>query len=167
MQKNESQPIQLLDSKHKHLAPLTLIKLNNNQMGQPLFCIHAVGGHVIAYAQLAHILENKYSVYGIQSPGLTSSGHQFYSIEDMSKYYIAEIKKVQPQGPYFFLGWSMGGLIAQEISYRLNEAGETVSLLSLLDVHDPALMHQKTTLTNRDIFNYLIGTTQSELDNKI
>lgn len=42
---------------------------------------------------------------------------------------------MQPEGPYYLGGYSMGGLIACEMARRLRAAGETVGLLALLDTY--------------------------------
>ena len=50
---------------------------------------------------------------------------------------------MQPRGPYWLLGWSLGGLIAFEMATILKSRGEQVSLLGLVDAqlstqHQPA-----------------------------
>ena len=53
----------------------------------------------------------------------------------MAARYIAEIRRVQPRGPYHLGGYSMGGLIAYEMAQQLRAAGERVGLLALLDTY--------------------------------
>jgi thioesterase domain-containing protein len=40
---------------------------------------------------------------------------------------------VQPQGPYYLLGYSLGGLIALEMAQQLQQQGEVVQFIGLLD----------------------------------
>ncbi|MFE3617868.1 thioesterase domain-containing protein, partial [Streptomyces anulatus] len=47
--------------------------------------------------------------------------------------YLAEIRGVQPHGPYQLLGWSLGGVLAQAVATRLQAEGETVASLTMLD----------------------------------
>jgi acetoacetyl-CoA synthetase len=56
-------------------------------------------------------------------------------IEDMAARYIAEIRCLQPTGPYRLGGYSMGGLIAYEMARQLRAAGEAVELLALFDTY--------------------------------
>ncbi len=51
----------------------------------------------------------------------------------MAALYLGEMKSVQPAGPYSLGGWSLGGLIAWEMARQLEERGEEVALLALLD----------------------------------
>ena len=51
--------------------------------------------------------------------------------------YIAEMRQVQPRGPYMLGGFSGGGLTAWEIAQQLEAAGEEVSVLVLLDTPLP------------------------------
>jgi enterobactin synthetase component F len=42
---------------------------------------------------------------------------------------------VQPSGPYTLLGWSVGGVIAHAMAVELQDAGEAVEQLVLLDAY--------------------------------
>jgi N-(5-amino-5-carboxypentanoyl)-L-cysteinyl-D-valine synthase len=53
--------------------------------------------------------------------------------EDIAQYYLIHIKKLQPQGPYNFFGWSFGGIVSLELSLQLLKAGESVSNLFMVD----------------------------------
>jgi thioesterase domain-containing protein len=72
-------------------------------------------------------------VYGLQAKGLERGEAPARSVEEMASDYVAEIRAVQPTGPYHLLGWSFGGLIAYEIACRLQAEGQEVALLALLD----------------------------------
>ncbi len=47
--------------------------------------------------------------------------------------YLEHIRRVQPRGPYYFLGWSFGGVVAHEMSTQLQAQGEEVRFLCMLD----------------------------------
>src|SRR5262249_17792304 len=55
------------------------------------------------------------------------------SIEEMAVEYVRAIRALQPVGPYFLCGWSMGGLIAYEIARRLQQGQKDVAFLAILD----------------------------------
>lgn len=59
------------------------------------------------------------------------------SIETLAAAHLANVKKIQPQGPYRLAGYSLGGLIALEMAQQLKAAGEEVDLLFLLDPMAP------------------------------
>lgn len=53
----------------------------------------------------------------------------------MADGYLEAIREVQPDGPYHLLGWSFGGLVAHAMATRLQEEGEEVALLAVLDAY--------------------------------
>ena len=55
------------------------------------------------------------------------------TVEQMADQNLAELRSLQPTGPYLLGGYSMGAPIALEIASRLRLAGEKVELLFLLD----------------------------------
>ncbi|MFG1796632.1 amino acid adenylation domain-containing protein [Nocardia sp. NPDC049149] len=98
----------------------------------PLFCIHPAIGLAWCYSGLlAHLAPDR-PVYGLQAPHVAGEDG-FASIAEAAGQYVAHIKSIQPTGPYHLLGWSLGGLIAHEVAVRLQEAGEEVALLSMMD----------------------------------
>jgi amino acid adenylation domain-containing protein len=105
-----------------------------NQVDPPsLFCIHPAGGLSWPYAALVPYIPERRGVYGLQSWKYTDTIWDPGTLEDVAKDYLSVIRDQQPRGPYFLLGWSYGGLVAFEIARRLEESGETVALLTLLD----------------------------------
>ncbi|WP_159326262.1 non-ribosomal peptide synthetase [Streptomyces tendae] len=99
----------------------------------PLFGIHPAGGLAWCYAGLAARLGPRQPVYGLQARGLT--GHEALprTIQEEAEDYAERIREVQPHGPYRLLGWSVGGVLAHTVAVLLQEAGEVVELLALLD----------------------------------
>lgn len=51
----------------------------------------------------------------------------------MATSYVAEIRRVQPRGPYFLMGYSFGGWIVFELAQQLVREGERVSFLGMID----------------------------------
>ncbi|GAA4790334.1 amino acid adenylation domain-containing protein [Streptomyces ziwulingensis] len=101
----------------------------------PLFCLHPSMGLSWSYGALLPYLPADLPVYGVQARGLAGPEELPHSIEEMAADYADEIRGVQPEGPYHLLGWSFGGMIAQAIACRLEELGEQVALLALLDAY--------------------------------
>ncbi|CAA0088885.1 Dimodular nonribosomal peptide synthase [Zhongshania aliphaticivorans] len=128
--------------KQEAVDPLGMIlPLKSTGTSAPLFCIHPVIGLSWAYSGLARHLSSDQNLYGIQARGLatefleTSATVLPQSIGEMAKEYIDHIRRVQPAGPYHLLGWSMGGLLAHEITRRLEADGETINYLAILDAY--------------------------------
>ena len=115
----------------------SLVPINSQGTKPPLFLMHAAGGNVLFYKDLADRLGKDQPCYGMQAVGL--SGHQsaYDRIEDMAAHYIKEIRGVQPNGPYHVGGSSLGGLIAYEVGMQLRRQGEEVDLIALIDTWAP------------------------------
>ncbi len=121
--------------------PLVLIQQGGN-MHPPLFCIHAIGGNVLYYRQLADVLPPEQTVYGLQAIGLDGLTPPLESISEMAQRYRAEIRTVQPRGPYYLCGGSMGGTIAFEMARQYESEGETVALVALFDTSGPVIREE-------------------------
>ncbi len=99
----------------------------------PLFLIHPIGGTVFWYSTLATLLDKSRPVYGIQDPALDFREDMFSSIREMAECYYAMIKKIQPHGPYIIGGASFGGTVAVEIAGLIENEGEEVLGIPILD----------------------------------
>ena len=99
------------------------------------FCVHHLQGEVLVFRNLARHLGNDQPFYGIQAVGLDYRQKPHTRIEDMATHYLREIRKVQPAGPYYLGGYSMGGIVAYEMTQQLKAEGEQVALLALLDTY--------------------------------
>ncbi|MEV7194404.1 amino acid adenylation domain-containing protein [Streptomyces sp. NPDC093510] len=99
----------------------------------PLFCMHTGTGLSWAYAALLRHLPQDRPVYGVQARGLAVPEPLPQSLAEMAADYAEQIRTVQPVGPYHLLGWSLGGLIAQAVATHLEEQGEQVRLLAVID----------------------------------
>ena len=115
----------------------SLVPINTNGTKPPLFLIHAAGGNVLFYKDLANRLGPDQPCYGLQASGLDGRRNVHNRIEDMAAHYINEIMSVQPKGPYHVGGSSFGGLVAYELASQLCERGERVALVALFDTYAP------------------------------
>jgi thioesterase domain-containing protein/acyl carrier protein len=115
-----------------------LVKIQPRGTALPFFCVHPVGGNVFSYLELAHHLGAGQPFYGLQSPDpLPGSGGTPDSLEAMAACYNEAIREVRASGPYLLGGWSMGGVVAFEMARQLQQAGEDVALVALLDTPQP------------------------------
>ncbi|MFI8191714.1 amino acid adenylation domain-containing protein [Streptomyces sp. NPDC085946] len=99
----------------------------------PLFGIHPAGGLAWCYAGLTARLGPQQPVYGLQARGLTGDEALPRTLQEEAEDYAGRIREIQPHGPYRLLGWSVGGVLAHTVAVLLQEAGEEVELLALLD----------------------------------
>jgi amino acid adenylation domain-containing protein len=133
---------------------------------QPFFCVHALGGNVLEYYDLANHLGQDQPFYGLQSAGLKGKHGAHTRVEDMAAHYIKEMRELQPRGPYFIGGRSLGGMIAFEMARQLRADGQEVGLLALLDTYPSGyakLLRDQSTLRAR--FDRALSRTRAHLAN--
>ncbi|MET9200711.1 amino acid adenylation domain-containing protein [Gordonia sp. NPDC003585] len=114
------------------LAPVLPLRRGAPDGPAPLFVVHPAIGLSWSFASLLPHLPADRAVYGLQNPML-SGRPASDTIGDLAADYVDRIRAIVPDGPYHLLGWSLGGLIAQEMAVQLQEAGDEVGQLILLD----------------------------------
>lgn len=107
--------------------------LTETRTGPALFLIHGFGGSAMELRPLARSLRLGAPVYGIEARGFRSDEAPQDRVEDMARTYLADIRVRQPHGPYRMMGYSFGGLVAYEMARTLEQAGEPVTLVALMD----------------------------------
>ena len=112
---------------------LSLVSIQPEGINPPFFCVHPVGGSVFCYAQLSKHLGLEQPFYGLQARGLEGELEPIEDIETMAAHYILELRGLQPEGPYYLGGWSMGGVVAFEMAQQLLAAGQETAFLALMD----------------------------------
>ncbi|MFE3149783.1 amino acid adenylation domain-containing protein [Streptomyces sp. NPDC059218] len=132
--------------------------------GAPLFCVHAISGMSWSYAGLLRHIGGQRPLIGLQAKELTNPADRPAGIEEMADGYVAQIRSVQPHGPYHLLGWSFGGLVAHAIAARLEEQGEQVALLALLDSYPLPDGFRPPAITGREVLTALLGGRGAGLD---
>ncbi|WP_319825122.1 polyketide synthase [Thalassovita sp.] len=103
----------------------------------PFFLVAGMFGNVLNLRHLAHLLGHDRPFYGLQARGLYGEDAPHDDLVRAASDYIAEMRQVQPKGPYMVGGFSGGGITAYEIAQQLKAAGEEVSLLVMLDTPLP------------------------------
>jgi acyl carrier protein len=106
---------------HEHWTPpwQSLVAIQPSGTAIPIFMVPGVGGNVLPFAQLAKLLGPNQPCYGLQARGLDGKESPFTSVPEMASHYIAEVRRVRPNGPYIVLGSCTGGLIAYEMAQQL------------------------------------------------
>ena len=116
-----------------------LVPMHDGEGGErtPFFLVAGMFGNVLNLRHLARLLGADRPFYGLQARGLYGDQAPHETFEEAATDYIAEMRQVQPHGPYLLGGFSGGGITAYEIARQLESAGETVRLLVLLDTPLP------------------------------
>ncbi|MFZ0677279.1 SDR family NAD(P)-dependent oxidoreductase [Candidatus Binatus sp.] len=111
----------------------SLVPVQPNGRKPILFLVHEIEGSVIVFRDLIKHLDPDQPLWGVEYSAGDVHSSPFLTMEELAAYYLAEIRKLQPSGPYHFLGYSFGGLLAFEMAQQLHKAGEQVELLGMLD----------------------------------
>ena len=106
----------------------------------PVFLFPGGGGgegEFFVYARLARSVGEEYPFYGLRARGADGFTPPHRSVATMAADYLAEMRMLQPHGPYFLVGECFGGIVAYEVAYQLQSRGEQVAVLVLMDTQRP------------------------------
>jgi acyl-CoA synthetase (AMP-forming)/AMP-acid ligase II/thioesterase domain-containing protein len=117
----------------------TLVQIQPLGWAPPFFCVHGLGGEVHSFAALARHLVPDQPLFGFRTPAEDGYLRPFSQIETMATHYVAEMRRVQPEGPYHLGGYSMGAVVAFEMCQQLRAQGQRAALLVLIDQSTPVL----------------------------
>ncbi|HSE23485.1 MAG TPA: amino acid adenylation domain-containing protein, partial [Pyrinomonadaceae bacterium] len=125
--------------RRKNWSPVesSLVAIQPHGERPPFFCIHALGGRVLLYHDLARFLGEDQPFYGLQARHLVGPELGDFTVEEMAEFYIKEMQTIQPEGPYFIGGLSFGGVTAFEMAQQLYAKGQSVALLAVFDAETP------------------------------
>jgi thioesterase domain-containing protein len=92
----------------------------------PVFLVHALGGMVLVYRELAMRLEAGRSCFGIEAQGIDGREPPLDCVEALAATHIDEIRRHGAPSAWLLSGWSFGGVVAFEMSVQLAREGERV-----------------------------------------
>jgi acyl transferase domain-containing protein len=98
-----------------------------------LFLVHGAGGNVLGFRDLSHYFGKDQPLYGLQARGVDGKQPPHETILEMATAYLAELREVQPHGPYYLGGYSGGGVVAYEMAQQLLAVGEPVAFIGMID----------------------------------
>jgi nonribosomal peptide synthetase DhbF len=122
----------------------TVLPLRVEGTKPPVWCVHPAGGVAWGYRGLTKHLDDR-PIYGLQARGVDGTTPFAASIPAMVDDYLEQIFTVQPEGPFYLMGWSFGGVVAHAMAVELTRRGHDVPLLGLIASvprykDDPVLM---------------------------
>jgi thioesterase domain-containing protein/acyl transferase domain-containing protein len=131
---SEARPTPVASTAPDHVIP---IRAEGNL--RPLFCIHGADGGVLFYRDFGLQLDENRPIHAIEAPMLQNPQlHAADSVATIATAYLADIRRIQPEGPYLLGGYSFGGIVAYEMARQLKQAGITTTKLLLFDSPNPA-----------------------------
>lgn len=127
-------PAQLARRLSARVAPRDggrVVPLNASGNLSPVFAVHGTGD-VLFYAPLSDALGSARPFYALQA--LPSDDDNWpASIDAIAAEYVAELKRIRPNGPYVLVGFCIGSTIAFAMAHALRRSGDDVEALILVD----------------------------------
>ncbi|WP_422396269.1 amino acid adenylation domain-containing protein [Pseudomonas trivialis] len=114
-----------------------IVRLNSQTQGTPLYLFHPSYGSVHCYKAIALALREQRPVMGVMCRALAEEGSEVPAWAAMVEDYTAQLLKAQPEGPFRLAGWSLGGNLAMEVAYCLEQAGRQVECVGWIDASPP------------------------------
>lgn len=143
-----------------------IITLRAGSPQRVLFLIHPLGGELLAYRDLARLIKSPLRVLGLRwQPGEAQSALSM-PLQEMAAVHLAQVRSIQPTGPYLLAGWSFGGVLAFELAQQIIASGERVDFLGLIDANP--ILDPTTGYMTRDtpLFGRLTNLL-TEIDRKL
>ena len=123
-----------IDSNYSNSSCLIPIQPNGSKL--PFFCIPGAGGEPFYLYHLGRYLGADQPLYSFQANNLDGL-EPATRIKDMASHYIQAMQAVQPRGPYFLGGHSLGSIVAFEMATQLLHQGHIVALVVMIDMSAP------------------------------
>lgn len=156
-----------LSCHQKYDALMPILKLRPGQTDHPhVWCMNIGSGIGWPYAGLLKYFPLEWPVYALQSASLKDRSYAPKSIDEIATDHVTRIRSVQPTGPYHLVGWSFGGQLAHTVATQLQQQGEQVDNLVIIDSyptqaaalvshrlnkHDPAMERLVRAILNEDV----------------
>jgi amino acid adenylation domain-containing protein len=110
-----------------------IVTLRPGASGRSVYFVHTLGGELIGYRDVARASRAPMRLLGV---GWTGAPPAFgTSLPDLARVHVAQLRTIEPHGPYRLVGWSFGGVLAYEMARQLTAAGGDVEFLGLLDAN--------------------------------
>jgi aspartate racemase len=137
---------------------LSLVEIQPKGSQIPLFLFEGVA----IYHPLISYLGLDRPIYGLVTllkQGVNGSANQ---IENLASYYISELVKIQPEGPYYLGGLSFGGIVAFEVAQQLAARGQETRFVFMFDAmlpsaYKPVSLYQRLRFHSKKVAQQGLG----------
>jgi acyl carrier protein len=146
------------------LAMPVLFALREQGSAPPLYLVHGRLGQALVTPHFLQLLGDDQPVWAFQARGLDGIEAPHAAIEAMAADYVDEVRKRQPEGPYFIGALCAGALIAMSMGRLLSRMGKTVLPLLLLDPPDRPFAMASASMTEERL---LARLTKKQLKGRV
>jgi len=133
----------------------SLVPIQTQGALPPVFMVHWIE------RDLARHIGAQRPIYGLSFGLAVETGHgpppMPETVPDLAAHYIKEMRTLQPQGPYYLVGHSAGGVVAYEMAQQLLGQGQAVAFLGLLDTYAPRAPTRGDTLRLPQVLRNIVS----------
>ncbi len=137
-----------------------LVALQPHGPHPPFYCVHGAGGEVLTFAELARHFAPEQPFYGLRAVPCDQAEPPRQRIEDLAANYLKAIRALQPTGPYYLGGFSLGGSVALEMAQQLRAQKEEVGLLAILDHTPPPTRYRELAWTPGGLIDFCLNAVR-------
>lgn len=119
--------------------------------GWPLIALHSWGDEHPTYARLSEALGGQV-IHSLHHPD-PAAGDLPRRVEGWVAHYHEALASTDLRPPFRFIGYSFAGVVALELARRLQEQGEEVDFVALIDTRGP----RRVPLSTREYLWYFLG----------
>lgn len=113
----------------------TVAKVQDGDPERPrLWFVPDLQGSAYRVRHLAAELGADQPVWSFESPLLAGIPNPYRSLDDLAERLLADLREVQPEGPYWLAGYSFGGICAYEMARQALREGHEVAFVGVVDV---------------------------------
>ena len=109
----------------------TLVEIHPHGSHVPFFCVHGGTGGTLFLHRLARAMGLDQPFYAFQPEGVDGGSITRKTIEALASHYVSEMRRIQPDGPYFIGGYCFGGSVAFEMAQQLKQQGTEAALVAM------------------------------------
>ncbi len=121
----------LRDAERLSSQQRAIVPLGGGGEYTPIFAVAGPNGDVFAYRALAQHLGAEQPFFGLQPPGLEEGSEPLTTVEDLARYFAAQIRAFRPDGAMSIAGFCAGGTVAFELARELTNNGAKITNLIL------------------------------------
>ncbi|MCX5660887.1 MAG: AMP-binding protein [Planctomycetota bacterium] len=126
-----------------------IVPVRTSGTRRPIFCVHGGDVALTTLVRFARRLPVDRPVYGLRWPGLGGEGWPPRDVSGMAANLVAQVRSMDPTGPYMLAGFCVGGIVAWEMGLQLRRAGLPVSIVALFDSPDLSLHPRRLSARKR------------------
>jgi len=110
-----------------------VVPLKRDGEQPPIFIVPGLGADPNDFFKLVRRIETNHPIVVLQAKGVDGTEEPFRRVEDIAQNYLPTILRIQPKGPYSFIGSSFGGVVTLELSRLLAARGEEIRFFTMLE----------------------------------